>query len=119
MKNHCQECGEAIKGRSDKKFCSDDCRNTYNNRLNSDQHNYMRKVNNILRRNRRILASLNPDGKTKATRSQMLKEGFNFNYFTSIYTTKYGKTYYFCYEQGYLPIDQQACALVIRKNYLD
>lgn len=119
MKKHCLECGTPIKGRSDKKFCSDDCRNTYNNRLNSDQHNHMRKVNNILRKNRRILASLNPEGKTKISRNQMLKKGFNFNYFTSIYTTQSGKTYYFCYEQGYLPIDQEMCALVIKKSYVD
>ena len=30
MKN-CLECGDAIAGREDKKFCCDGCRNSYNN----------------------------------------------------------------------------------------
>ncbi len=29
----CPVCGEKISGRIDKKFCSDDCRSFYNNRL--------------------------------------------------------------------------------------
>lgn len=29
----CPVCGEKITGRIDKKFCSDDCRSFYNNRL--------------------------------------------------------------------------------------
>ena len=32
----CLECGTVLKGRSDKKFCSDYCRNTYNNKVNRD-----------------------------------------------------------------------------------
>ena len=37
----CPECGEKIVGRTDKKFCSDGCRNTYNNRMNKDQKNFL------------------------------------------------------------------------------
>lgn len=51
----CLACDKPLKGRLDKKFCDDYCRNNYNNRLNSDQSNYVRNVNNILRKNRRIL----------------------------------------------------------------
>ncbi|HET9053883.1 MAG TPA: hypothetical protein VFM90_06915, partial [Cyclobacteriaceae bacterium] len=56
----CQECGEKIIGRVDKKFCSDTCRISFNNKLNSDGTNYVRNVNNTLRKNRRILTELNP-----------------------------------------------------------
>ena len=118
MERQCPECGDNIKGRSDKKFCSDQCRNAYNNRLNSDTYNYMRKVNNILRKNRRILAELNPHGKTKTTRTRLKREGFNFQYFTNIYQTKQGKVYYFCYEYGLLPLGNDEVALVIKKDYL-
>ena len=38
----CLECGEPILGRSDKKFCSDLCRNAYNNKANSDSNNFVR-----------------------------------------------------------------------------
>ena len=42
----CLECGEKIVGREDKKFCSDSCRNAYNNKINKDSTNYMRNINN-------------------------------------------------------------------------
>lgn len=115
----CLECGTSIKGRKDKKFCSDQCRNAYNNSLNSDTSNYMRNVNNVLRKNRRILADLTPHGKSKSTRERLLEKGFDFNYVTSVYTTKAGATYFFCYEYGYLPLEGNFFALVQRQEYLD
>ena len=48
-----------------------------------------------------------------------MRKGFNFNYTTNTYTTRAGKTYHFCYEQGYLPTGNDYFALVIRKEYLD
>jgi hypothetical protein len=116
MNKNCLDCGEVIKGRSDKKFCSDQCRNSYNNRLNSDSNNLVRNINNILRRNRRILEELNPQEKTKVHRDKLLDKGFNFNHLTSISTTRNGNTYYFCYEQGYLPLDNDFYLLVVRKE---
>jgi hypothetical protein len=62
-------------GRADKKFCNDLCRNNYNNQLNSNSYNLVRNINNILRRNRRIIEELNPSGKTKTTREKMLVKG--------------------------------------------
>ena len=35
-KRECLECREPVKGRVDKKFCSDYCRNAYNNNVNKD-----------------------------------------------------------------------------------
>jgi hypothetical protein len=78
----------------------------------------MRNVNNILRKNRRILEKYNPDGKSKVSKSKLLEDGFKFRYFTNVYETKSGKTYYFCYEQGYLPIDNDWYALVVRQEYV-
>ena len=79
----CPECGDKIIGRTDKKFCSDGCRNTYNNRMNKDQKNLMRNINNRLRKNWRILEQLNPDHKTKKSRAQLIALGFDFNYLRS------------------------------------
>ena len=42
----CLECEETVKGRVDKKFCSDYCRNSYNNRVNKDSKNLIRNINN-------------------------------------------------------------------------
>lgn len=115
-KKECLDCGEPIRGRSDKKFCSDQCRNSFNNRLNSDSNNHVRNVNNILRKNRRILQELNPDEKAKTHKSKLVEKGFDFTHITSLYTTKKGTTYFFCYEYGYLPLEGDYYFLVKRKN---
>ena len=116
-KKKCPVCGEAIIGRIDKKFCSDQCRNEFNNRQNHDSNSYVRRINNTLRKNRRILEALNPDGKIRVSKMKLLNRGFDFRYFTSIYRTKTGNTYYFCYEQGYLQLNEGYCALVRRNDY--
>ena len=100
----CTECGEKIVGRSDKRFCSDQCRTAYNNRLNSDANKVVRNIVNALRKNRRILQELSPDGKTKIQREKLSDKGFNFTYHTHTYTTQKSDTYYYCFEYGYLPL---------------
>ena len=112
MTKTCLECGEKIVGREDKKFCSDACRNAYNNKINKDSTNFMRNINNKLRKNYRILSELNIEGKSKTTRAKMLSKGFDFDFFTNILQTKTGNTYYFLYDQGYLPLDNDFYMLV-------
>lgn len=112
MSRTCPECGDVIIGREDKKFCSDACRNAFNNKINKDSNNYMRNINNRLRKNYRILASLNTEGKTKTTKSKLISKGFDFDYFTNLLHTKTGNTYYFVYEQGYMPLENDYYILV-------
>ena len=126
MNKECPECGEVIKGRVDKKFCSDACRNAYNNKQNADTTNYVRNINNILRKNRRILEDFisaapakEKEGTAKAPKEKLRAKGFDFNYYTNIYTTKKGVKYYFCYEYGYLPIEGDYYFLVKRKEYTE
>lgn len=114
----CLECGDKLIGRADKKFCSDQCRNAFNNRNNSDANNLVRNVNNTLRKNRRILVELNPKDKTKVSRDKLLSKGFSFNYFTNIYETKTGSIYHFCYEMGYLELDNDEVLIVKRERDL-
>ena len=82
MDKTCLECNDKIVGREDKKFCSDGCRNSYNNKINKDSTNFMRNVNNKLRKNYRILGALNVEGKSKTTRAKLLSKGFDFDFFT-------------------------------------
>ena len=111
----CLECGKPLVGRVDKKFCLDMCRNTYNNRLNSDSYNVIRNMNNQLRKNRRILEELCPEEKAKATKSILLGKGFEFNLFTSIRTTQKGSNYHFVYDYGYLELDNDYY-LIVKDN---
>jgi hypothetical protein len=117
MEKRCLECNEVLHGRSDKKFCSDACRNTYNNKLKSVAGSlYVRKVNGILKRNRNIMAELNPDGKVSIHKSRLIKKGFDFGFMTNQYTTKTGTVYYFCYDQGYRLLDNDFYMLVSRNE---
>lgn len=115
----CLECGAPILGRADKKYCSDLCRNSYNNSRNRSTNNLVRKINAILKRNRDILEELNPAGKTNISKKRLLDAGFNFNYYTNVYQTKQGKKYYFCYDQGYLPLEKDYFTLVVKQEYIN
>lgn len=116
MNKNCLECNEKIVGREDKKFCSDGCRNAYNNKINKDSNNYMRNVNNKLRKNYRILSDANIEGKSKITKAKLLSKGFDFEYFTNILNTNTGNTYYFVYDQGYRFLENDFYMLV-KKEY--
>lgn len=111
-KRLCPVCNEAILGRIDKKFCSDQCRNSYNNSRYSSANVCVQKINRTLKKNYSILIALNPSGKTKVSRSKLLHEGFDFNYFTSIYETQKGNTYKLCYNEGYLPLSDESVLLI-------
>lgn len=114
----CLACDAPIKGRADKKFCDDQCRNSFNNQQNSDTNNFVRNINNILRKNRRILEELNTaeGGITKLSKAKLHDRGYNFTYFTNLLTTKAGKTYYFCYEHGFQLLENDWVMLVVRKD---
>ena len=51
----CLECEANLQGRADKKFCSDACRNNFNNRQKSAVTILVRQVNSVLKKNRNIL----------------------------------------------------------------
>lgn len=117
-KRQCLECSEELKGRKDQKFCSDYCRNSYNNKQNEESNKHVRKINSILRKNRKILERLNPKGKTTVDELTLAEAGFNFHYFTNIYTTQKGTRYFFVYDYGYLPIENKQYVLVQKQEYV-
>lgn len=114
----CLACGKPVKGRADKKFCDDYCRNTYNNQLKAGSNNYVRNINNILKKNRRILEELLPENEetAKANKEKLERLGFQFKYHTHAYTNQKGNTYLFCYDYGYLPLENSWYLIVKRKK---
>ena len=114
----CLNCGKPLKGRADKRFCDDYCRNSYNNQLKSASNNLVRNINNALGKNRRILESLLAEGgeTAKANKEKLQRLGFQFKYITHTYTTKTGKTYFYCYDYGYLPLENDWYLIVKRKE---
>jgi predicted nucleic acid-binding Zn ribbon protein len=114
-KKYCLNCSEAIAGRTDKKFCDDACRSSYHSRSGAEESLMVKQVNLILRKNRRILMLLNPESKVKVHKRLLLEKGFDFRYFTSIYKTEKLSCYHFCYEMGYLLLEQDHVLLVRKK----
>jgi hypothetical protein len=116
LKN-CLTCDKTLHGRADKKFCNDYCRNAYNNSMKTMNDSAVRNINNVLVKNRRILESILGQEKTaKASKEKLSQQGFNLKYITHTYTTKNGDTYCFCYEMGYLPLENDWYLIVRRKE---
>lgn len=115
----CLLCGDLVRGRKDRLYCSDQCRIEYHNLQNRDASKFMTNINNLLRKNHRILQRLNSDGTTKVSKAHLMDEGFNFHYFTNEYKTRNGKVYHFVYDQGYLPLENGVFAIVHKHEYVD
>jgi len=120
VERNCLSCGKPLKGRADKKFCDDYCRNGYNNQQKAKGRysSYVRNINNTLFKNRKVLEIILPDSEetAKANKDKLLRLGFQFKYLTHSYTNKSGKTYYYCYDYGYLPLDNDWYLIVKRKE---
>lgn len=119
MKKRCLECGSIIHGRIDKKYCSESCRNSYNNYLNRDLNNLMRSTHNNLRKNYRLLQGIMKESSlTKVDKKELINQGFDFKLHTHIYTTKNGSVYYYIYDLGYLQINKEQLVIVKKEAYL-
>lgn len=116
MSKKCLNCQEEIEGRTDKKFCDAYCRSSFNNKQRAHEDAQTKYIQNKLKKNLRILNQLNPDGKVTVKREKLLVEGFDFKYITHYHTTKNGATYFFCFHQGYLQLDDQRVLLVTQKD---
>lgn len=81
--------------------------------VNSEQKAFIRAVNKKLMKNRGILRSVNPSGRTSVPKSYLEELGFDFNCFTGIYTTKKGRPYYLIYDQAFSFEDDDRVSLVV------
>ena len=120
-KKICLSCGSALHGRVDKKFCNDYCRNNYNNLQKTSRggNELVKSINKALLSNRNTLEGLMKEGEGKPSvnvnKEKLVRLGFQFKYLTHLYTTKAGKTYYYCYDYGYLPLEND-WFLVVKKS---
>lgn len=103
----CLNCKEALQGRVDKKFCSDQCRATYNNQNKSPHEDAIKKLNAQLRLNRTILKTLCPTGKATVRREVLAEMGFSFRHFTSAYGAA-SNLYFLCYDYAFKPINERS-----------
>lgn len=115
----CKECNSEFMGRTDKQFCSDQCRYIFNNRKKRNSEKLILDVNKALRRNRSILKKFSPIGKTTIRKEILLLSGFDFKYFTHIYSSQKGLKYNFCYEYGYSLLPDEKVLIVNHQPYMD
>jgi hypothetical protein len=99
----CPNCDELVTGRADKKFCSSYCKSSYHYQLSQNQkESLFVSIDKQLKRNRKLLKSYNKAGKATVRKEELIKEGFNPNFFTHYWKNKRGDVYLFCYEFGFL-----------------
>lgn len=116
----CKVCKEKFKGRSDKMFCSDQCRASFNNQNKKEGEREIRVVNSILRKNRTILKSINPQGKSTVKKEFLELSGFDFRFFTTYFkTANSGVLYFFIYEFGYCDLGGGKILVINRQAYMD
>src|SRR5579863_1053021 len=109
----CLYCGKVLKGRSDKRYCNDDCRNAYFNERKKDEQREIRIVDHALKKNRRILKETLGNHKIKIVEEKtLLQKGFVFKYLTHTFRNSQKALYYFVYDYGYKEIEGKGFMIV-------
>ena len=117
LTKNCPVCTANFVGRSDKKYCSDACRNSFNNQLQSDLGKEIRKTNRILRKNREILDKYILLGMKKVSLFSLISEGFVLTYFTNLHKKMTGEEVYFCYDLGYQLADNEVVHIISKIRF--
>ena len=107
----CLECGDKISyGRSDKKFCCEDCKNRHHNHIARSSRSVKRRVVSALERNYNILEDLVRSGENAVGLSEVMALGFNPGYATSF--KKVGRhQMYECFDITYIMTASRLCAI--------
>jgi predicted nucleic acid-binding Zn ribbon protein len=117
----CNSCGAILVGRVDKKYCSDQCRYLENNKRKQETHAIEFELNSALRKNRTILKTLCPEGKSVVRKTVLDDMGFRSDLFTSLYMTSKKQMYYLCYDFGFSPLIEKGVEkvlIVTRQSYM-
>jgi hypothetical protein len=115
MSQSCQQCQTPIKGRSDKKFCSTTCKNTFNNAQKIATLEITAEIDGYLHQNRTILSQLMGASKKEIfDRLVLVRAGFHFDYMTNIYINKENKMYRFVYDYGWMDFSDQKVLIIAK-----
>ncbi len=113
----CLNCEKPLKGRADKKYCDEGCRNQYNNTLYAESSPIIRSTQRILKKNRSVLADILGEQEKYTTTLKYLKDkGFKPDYLTHLYLTKTGNLYKYSFEYGILELDDDKVLIVKKGN---
>ncbi len=113
----CYDCSKPLFGRSDKKFCGETCRVSFNNKKYANQTGNTKKTLRILRTNTKILKTMYDEGKFILDRMELKFLDFNFHYLTFFYHSDEHGEIRFCFDYGYYINSDNKIVLVKSENY--
>lgn len=110
-------CKVPILGRSDKIFCSPNCKTEYHMRLRKATSRAVVEINKILARNRSILLEIIGKNQVqkKVPRLILDKKKFNFKYHTHLIRNSQGKLFFYCYDIAWMEFSDNE-VLIIKKK---
>ncbi|QEC53613.1 uncharacterized protein with Zn-ribbon domain DUF2116 [Anseongella ginsenosidimutans] len=106
---HCEHCGKTIKGRTDKRFCNDDCRNNFNRKKRKkralEAPETIAEIIRIIKNNYQILLTnfdLEPDPNAASfmNSKQFQELGLNEKFYTSVLIEN-GELWKYCFDRGW------------------
>ncbi len=99
----CLFCSKPLKGRSDKKFCDEQCKNQYHNLAVEDGEKTYKRVLKILRKNRQVLKELlGEQSSVVLTKEKLVARGYDPDFLTHFKEVGAAKRrYYFTFDYGY------------------
>lgn len=113
--SNCLHCNKKVAGRSDKMFCSLNCKNIFNYTKKKTNKSETKIIDAYLHRNREILSTFMGVSKREVfDRLLITRSGFKYEFMTGIYYNKEGKIYHLIYDYAWMEFSDQKI-LVIRK----
>ena len=115
-KSSCLFCEKPIVGRTDKKFCSLACKNTYNYSRRNKTKSVTQSIDAILHRNREILDVVMGPKRKKMyiEKTELTQMGFQSEYMTGFYTNSQDKLYRYVYDFAWMEFTGEK-VMVIKK----
>lgn len=110
----CKICSKKVVGRSDKKFCSQRCKNYYHINLQKVTKEATEAIDVLLHRNRSILLELLGKKSTKLKFNRILleKANFKFKFHTHTHVNSVGKTMHYVYDFGWMEFSDNTILIV-------
>ncbi|HAA00793.1 MAG TPA: hypothetical protein DCD96_04040 [Flavobacteriales bacterium] len=108
----CLDCGSAVSGRADKKYCSDACRIQYHNRNHRITQNLAKNVNRIIRTNYLILERcIGNQSERELPLNELEIRGFRFGFLTHLSHLPDGRLRCSIYDLSWEKINDKNCLI--------
>lgn len=111
-KRCCIFCGRELSGRSDKKFCDDNCRNNHSYKQNKYNNDVINKINKSLLYNRNILKSITKSRRKIVKKQILVNNKFNFDMMTGVRRTQKQQEYKLVYDYAYRYINDEDVLII-------